>query len=101
MPLVFQVDSQGQPRPKLRCDACGGMIEDYTGGIVLWDRQGETPGGVLEPTFHCGGCAAKAGGAPPGSMPLDLFMLYLVNNIHLSPGVLEQAGGSVKTTANL
>jgi hypothetical protein len=95
MALVFQVDNQGHTNPKLRCDACGGIIEDPSGGIVLWDRQSETPGSVLEPTFRCGGCVAKEGGAPPHSMPLDLFMVYLVNNIHLTPGILEGAGRSL------
>ena len=95
MALVFQVDNQGHAHPKLRCDACGGIIEDPSGGIALWDRQSETPGAVLEPTFHCRGCLAKAGGAPPRSIPLDLFIVYLVNNIHLTPGVLEGAGRSL------
>jgi hypothetical protein len=96
MALVSQVDTHSHTHPKLRCDACGGMIEDPSGGIVLWDQQSETPGNVLEPTFHCGACVAKEGGAPSPSMPLDLFMVYLVNNIQLTPGVLERAGHSLK-----
>jgi hypothetical protein len=99
--LVFQVDDQGRPRPKLRCDVCGGMIENPAGGIVLWDQPSEIPGTVLEPSFHCGGCVAKEGGAPPRSMPLDLFTVYLMNNIHLSPGILEGAGRSLGTSVSL
>ena len=99
MALVFQIDDQGHTRPKLRCDACGGMIEDSAGGVALWDRQSEPPGSVLEPSFHCGGCVAKAGGAPANAMPINLFMLYLANNIHLTPGTLEAAGRSLTVTA--
>ena len=99
MALVFQVDDQGKPHPKLRCDACGGIIENPSGGIALWNRLSETPGAVLEPEVHCGGCVAKGGGAPPNSMPLDLFMVYLVNNVHLSPGVLEGAAHRHGTAA--
>ena len=66
----------------------------------IWDQRNETPGRALEPTFHCGGCVAKAGGAPPHSMPLDLFMVSLMNNIQLPPGVLESAGRNLRTPAS-
>lgn len=100
MALVFQVDDQGHMYPQLRCDVCGGTIKNPSGGIAVWDQQNKTPGSVLEPTFHCGGCVAKEGGAPPHSMPLDLFMVYLVNNIQLTPGVLESAGRNLEASAS-
>lgn len=100
MALVFQVDDQGHLHPELRCDVCGGTIKDTTGGVALWDRRNETPGGVLEPTFHCGGCVAAEGGAPPQSIPIDLFMVSLMNNIQLPPGVLERAGRNFSASAS-
>ena len=45
------------------------------------------------------GLRGKAGGAPAQAMPIDLFMLYLINNIHLTPGTLESAGRSLTGTA--
>jgi hypothetical protein len=100
MALAFQVDDQGHPHPQLRCDVCGGVINDPSGGVVLWDQQNETPGSLLEPTFHCGGCVAQEGGAPPHSMPLELFMVYLMNNIQLTPGILESAGRNLQASAS-
>lgn len=85
--------------PQLRCDVCGGTIKNPSGGVVVWEQRSEKPGSVLEPTFHCGGCVAKEGGAPAHSMPLDLFMVYLLNNIQLTPGALEGAGRSLKGSA--
>jgi hypothetical protein len=100
MALVFQVDDQGHLHPQLRCDVCGGTIKNPSRGIALWNQQNETPGRALEPAFHCGGCVAKAGGAPAHSMPLDLFMVSLMNNIQLPPGVLESAGRNLRAAAS-
>ena len=90
MALILQVDDEGHVRPKLRCDACGKVIESHSGATAVWDRQSTKPGAVLEPTFQCEHCNAKAGGIP--SLPIDHFMLYLLNNIQLTPRVLEEAG---------
>ena len=93
MALILQVDEEGHARPKVRCDACGKAIENHSGATAVWDSQSTKPGAVLEPTFQCEHCnAAKAGGAPSKSLPIDHFMLYLLNNIQLTPKVLEEAG---------
>jgi hypothetical protein len=97
--LIFQVDDEGRARPKIRCDECSQIIEDPSGGIAIWDRERAKPGAVVEPSFQCQGCKSKAGGAPPNSVPLDHFMLYLLNNLQLSPGVLEEAGRRLRETA--
>jgi hypothetical protein len=90
MALILQVDDEGRVRPKIRCDACGKVIESHSGATAVWDSQSTKPGAVLEPTFQCEHCKPKAGGTP--SLPIDHFMLYLLNNIQLTPRVLEEAG---------
>ena len=92
MAMILQVDDEGHARPKLRCDACGKAIESHSGVTANWDSKSTKPGAVIEPTFQCEQCNAKAGGAPAGSLPIDHFMLYLLNNIQLTPEVLEKAG---------
>jgi len=34
-------------------------------------------------------------------MPIDNFMLYLLNNIQLTPNVLEEAGRRLKQTVGI
>ena len=92
MALILQVDDEGHTRPKIRCDACGKMIESHSGATAVWDSQSTKPGDVFEPTFQCQHCNAKAGGAHSKSLPIDHFMLYLLNNIQLTPRVLEEGG---------
>jgi DNA-directed RNA polymerase subunit RPC12/RpoP len=92
MALIFQVDDEGHARPKIRCDECGTVIENPSGSIATWDSQSAQPGMVVEPTFYCQHCKSKAVSAPRNAVPLDHFMLYLLNNMHLTPGVLEEAG---------
>ena len=101
MSLIFQVDAEGHPRPKISCDTCGNLIEMQFGGIAFCDSQSAKPGALVEPVFQCGACAAKAGGAPSNSMPIDNFMLYLLNNIQLTPNLLEQAERRLKQTVTL
>jgi hypothetical protein len=98
MALIFQVDDEGHARPKIRCDACGGVIENYADGVALLDTPNPKPGTVIEPIFHCSGCEVKAEktSAPRHSMPIDHFMLYVLNNIQLTPNALEHAGRSLK-----
>jgi hypothetical protein len=31
----FEVDNDGRARPKIRCDSCGGVIENYGDGVAL------------------------------------------------------------------
>jgi len=93
MALIFQVDDEGHARPKIRCDNCHGIIENYADGVVL-DAPSAKPGTILEPIFHCQGCekSMQKTGAARHSMPIDHFMLYVLNNIQLTPKTLEEAG---------
>jgi hypothetical protein len=99
MALIFQVDDEGHARPNIRCDACGKAIESHAGATAIWDSQSAKPGALLEPSFQCEPCNAKAGGNPLNSLPIDHFMLYLLNNIQLTPKTLEEAGRRLKETA--
>jgi len=98
MALKFYVDDKGRARPKISCDVCGGVIENYSDGIAICDSQSAKAGAVLEPSFQCGHCKAKAGETPPNSMPIDNFFLYLLNNIQLTPNLLEEAQHRLKQT---
>ena len=103
MALIFQVDEGGHTRPTIRCDSCKGVIENYADGFVTLDARSATPGAVIEPGFHCAGCEeeAKKAGTSRRSMPIDHFMLSVLNNIQLTPGVLEEAGRRVQATTSL
>jgi hypothetical protein len=102
MALIFQVDDEGQARPKIQCDSCGGVIENYADGVALLDPKELKPGAITEPIFHCIGCEEKeTGRATRHSMPLDRFMLYVLNNIQLMPNALEKATHSLKSLTSL
>ena len=92
MALIFQIDDEGKATPKITCDACGKVMEDHSGGVAIFDSQNAKPGAVIKPTFQCEGCQKKAGDPQSNSMPIDDFMFYLLNNIQLTPNVLEEAG---------
>jgi hypothetical protein len=98
MALVFEVDAKGHPRPEIRCDGCGGIIKDHAHGFAVLDFPSSKPGTILEPVFHCQCCAEKEDKPNTNrrSMPIDHFMLYLLNNIQLTPTVLEEAGRKVR-----
>jgi hypothetical protein len=98
MALIFQVDDEGHARPKIRCDSCGGVIENHADGVALLGAPNPKPGTVIEPIFHCTGCEeeAKKTSAPRHSMSIDHFMLYILNNIQLTPNALEEAGRSLR-----
>ena len=102
MALVFEVDQEGHPRPEIRCDSCGAVIKDHAHGVAVLDSSKSKPGTLLEPIFHCQGCAEKEDKNNPDrrSMPIDHFMLYLLNNIQLTPTVLEHAGRQVRDLSN-
>jgi hypothetical protein len=102
MPLIFQIDDKGHARPKIRCDKCGATIENFTDGVALLDAPSPKPGAILEPIFHCGGCekSAPKTNAPRQSMPIDHFMLYVLNNIQLTPQALEAAGQRLRSTSD-
>lgn len=103
MALIFQVDKRGHTRPTIRCDSCNGVIENYADGFVTLDARSVTPGAVIEPVFHCAHCeeAAKKAGTSRQSMPIDHFMLSVLNNIQLTPGALEAAGRKLKEMTSL
>jgi hypothetical protein len=98
MALIFEVEKDGRGRPKIRCDCCGGVIENYGDGVALLDTPSAPPGTLIEPIFHCANCEAKVKetSAPRRSMPIDRFMLYVLNNIQLTPKALEEAGRSME-----
>jgi hypothetical protein len=103
MAFIFQVDKRGNTRPTIRCDSCNGVIENYADGFVTLDTRSATPGAVIEPIFHCAGCEeqAKKAGTSRRSMPIDHFMLSVLNNIQLTPGALEAAGRRLKEMTSL
>jgi hypothetical protein len=92
--LTFQVDDKGQLDPKIRCDGCGGIIENYAGGVALVDTPSQKAETLRDPIFLCAGCeeSEQRKGDSRRSMPIDHFMLYLLNNIQLTPRALEDAG---------
>ena len=94
MALVFEVDEKGVPRPTIRCDGCGGIIKDHANGVAVFDPKTTKPGQILEPIFRCRGCEEEEKKTNPNhpSMPIDHFMLYLLNNIQLTPNAIEDAG---------
>ena len=92
MALIFQINDAGKATPKITCDACGKVMEDHSAGFAVFDSQNAKPGAVIKPTFRCEHCHEKAGAPQSNSMPIDDFMFYLLNNIQLTPNVMEQAG---------
>jgi len=104
MAFIFQVDKDGHTRPTIRCDSCQGVIENYADGFVAFDARSTTPGAIVEPIFRCAPCeeeAAKKAGKFRRSMPIDHFMLSILNNIQLTPGALEEAGRKLREATNL
>jgi hypothetical protein len=103
MAFVFAVDKNGQARPKIRCDSCGAIIENYAEGVATLDDSSAVPGTIVEPIFRCIHCEEEAEktSAPGRSMRIDHFMLYVMNNIQLTPNSLEQASRSLKDATGL
>jgi len=103
MAFIFQVDENGKTSPKIRCDGCGGVIENYADGFATLETGTSKPGTIIEPIFNCAHCEeeAKKTGEPRRSMRVDHFMLYVLNNIQLTPDALEKAGRNLKATTFL
>ena len=101
MAFIFQVDDEGHPSPRICCDKCGGIIENYADGVAVVDTKDPQPGTVLKPIFHCSGCEKNAPKTSPSrhAVPIDHFMLYVLNNIQLTPRALEEAGQRLKNTS--
>lgn len=101
MALTFQADDKGQLEPKIRCDGCGGIIESFADGFALVDTPTAKAETTRDPVFLCAGCeeSEQRKADPRRSMPLDHFMLYLLNNIQLTPRALEDAGQKLRGTS--
>jgi hypothetical protein len=101
MGLIFQVGDDSHVRAKIRCDHCGGIIENYADGVAVLKASDPKPGTIIEPIFHCAACEEHAEKTNPSrrSVPIDHFMLYVLNNIQLSPNSLEKAAHEVRTTS--
>jgi|SRR5580692_11529694 hypothetical protein len=101
MAFIFQVDDEGHPSPRICCDKCGGIIENYADGVAILDAPSAKPGTILEPIFHHLGCeeSGQKTSSSRHSMPVDHFMLYVLNNIQLTPKALEEAGQKLRATS--
>jgi hypothetical protein len=101
MGLIFQVDNESHVRAKVQCDQCGGVIENYADGVAVVNTPDPKPGAILKTVFHCNGCEKNAPKTEPSRhvMPIDHFMLYVLNNIQLTPHALEDAGHRLKSTS--
>ena len=94
MAIVFQLDKTGNPTPEITCDGCGGVIHEHTQGVAILDTPSAEPDKVLRPIFLCKGCEEvtdKTAG-PRRKMPIDQFLLRMMNNVQLLPNDLEAAG---------
>ncbi|MBV8212869.1 MAG: hypothetical protein JOZ08_06540 [Verrucomicrobia bacterium] len=95
MAIVFQLDKSGNPSPEITCDGCGGVINDHTHGVAILEAPGaEEPGKVLKPIFLCNGCEEKTDktAGPRRKVPIDQFLVQMVNNVQLLPTDLEAVG---------
>jgi hypothetical protein len=103
MAFVFVVDKDGHARPKIRCDSCGGTIENYADGVATLGDPSAAPGTIVEPIFRCIHCEEEAEKTSPPrrTVRLDHFMLYVLNNIQLTPHSLEQAGRNLQDATGL
>ena len=94
MAIVFQVDKSGNPSPEITCDGCGGVIADHTQGVAILGTPSPEPRKVLEPIFLCKHCEEKS--EKPNEqrrkMPIDQFLLRVLNNVQLMPNDLEAVG---------
>jgi hypothetical protein len=102
MGLIFKIDNEGHAQPEIQCDNCGGTIENFADGVALLDTPSPKPGAAIEPIFHCSGCEKKAPKTDTHrhAMPIDHFMLYVLNNIQLTPQALEVAGQRLRTRSD-
>lgn len=94
MAIVFELDKAGNPTPEITCDGCGGVIKDHTQGVAILDAPSAEPEKVLKPIFLCKGCEEytdKTAG-PRRKVPLDQFLVQMVNSVQLLPNDLEAVG---------
>ena len=94
MAIVFQLDKSGIPSPEITCDGCGGVIKDYKDGVAILGTPSAEPDKILKPIFLCKGCEEKTdqSSGPRRKMPIDQFLVRMVNSVQLLPTDLEAAG---------
>ena len=94
MAIVFQLDKAGTPSPEITCDGCGGVIHDHTQGVAILEAPGAEPEKVLQPIFLCKGCEEKTENTagPRRKMPIDQFLVQMLNSVQLLPNDLEAVG---------
>jgi hypothetical protein len=102
MAIVFQLDKSGNPSPEITCDGCGGVIKDHTDGVAILGTPSPEPGKTLAPVFLCTGCEEKTEktNVQRRKMPIDQFLLRVLNNVHLRPNDLEAVGRRMMGDAN-
>ena len=102
MSIVFQVDKSGSPSPEITCDGCGGVIKDHTHGVAILGTPSPEPGKTLEPIFLCKGCEDKTEktNVQRRKMPIDQFLLRVLNNVQLRPNDLEAVGRRIMGEAS-
>jgi hypothetical protein len=101
MAIVFQLDKSGNPRPEITCDGCGGVIKDHTQGIAILDTPRAEPEKVLRPIFLCKGCEEKTEDTsqPRRKVPIDQFLVQMLNSVQLWPTDLEAIGRTMMENA--
>jgi hypothetical protein len=95
MAIVFQLDKTGNPSPEITCDGCGGVIHDHKQGVAILETpHAEEPAKVLKPIFLCKGCEEQTDktAGPRRKMPIDQFLVQMVNSVQLLPNDLEAVG---------
>jgi len=95
MAIVFQLDKSGTPTPEITCDGCGGVIHDHRHGVAILETpRAEEPAKVLKPIFLCKGCEEQTDktAGPRRKMPIDQFLVQMVNSVQLLPNDLEAVG---------
>jgi len=94
MAIVFQLDKTGNPSPEITCDGCGGVIHDHTQGVAILDAPSAEPEKVLQPIFLCKGCEEQTDktAGPRRKVPIDQFLVQMLNSVQLLPNDLEAVG---------
>jgi hypothetical protein len=94
MAIVFELDRSGHPIPEITCDGCGSVIKDHTQGVAILDTPSAEPEKILKPIFLCKGCEEQTEDTnrPRRKVPIDQFLVQMLNSVQLLPGDLEAVG---------
>jgi len=70
------------------------VITDHTHRVAILGTPSPEPGKVLEPIFLCKHCEEKTEktNVQRRKMPIDRFLLCVLNNVQLMPNDLEAVG---------